>query len=69
MDWRDLAREALGRNLTLPALEKEGWRQQQVWEMTLLLVRELTMRGLLPAHPAADEPGCYRAPGARDSTN
>ncbi|HGY10594.1 MAG TPA: hypothetical protein ENK37_11190 [Oceanithermus profundus] len=59
MDWETLAAEARERGLVLEKLESEGWPDQEVWEFALLVVRELTLRGLLPAHAAADLPDCF----------
>ncbi|ADR36641.1 hypothetical protein [Oceanithermus profundus] len=59
MEWEDLAEAARARGLTLERLEEAGWRDQAVWEYALLVVRELTLRGLLPAHQAADRPDCF----------
>ncbi|WP_456444771.1 hypothetical protein ACMC9I_06015 [Deinococcota bacterium DY0809b] len=59
MEWEDLAEAARARGLTLERLEETGWRDQAVWEYTLLVVRELTLRGLLPPHQAADRPDCF----------
>lgn len=59
MEWEDLAAAARARGLTLERLEREGWSDQAVWEYALLVVRELTMRGLLPPHQAADLPDCF----------
>lgn len=62
MEWEELARQARERGLTLPRLEDEGWSDQEVWEFALTVVRELTLRGLLPAHAAADRPDCFAEP-------
>lgn len=59
MEWEDLAEAAWTRGLTLEKLEEAGWRDQAVWEFTLLVVRELTLQGLLPSHPAADQADCF----------
>ena len=65
MNWEDIAREAYRRGLTLDSLESEGWGEQDVWEFALLVVRELTLRGMLPAHVAADMPDCFAGTGGR----
>ncbi|WP_287408206.1 hypothetical protein [Oceanithermus sp.] len=64
MDWEEMADAARARGLTLERLEGAGWSDQAVWEFTLLVVRELTLRGLLPAHAAADRPDCFAERGA-----
>ncbi len=64
MDWEDLAHEARARGLLLDRLEEQGWSDASVWDFALFVVRELTMRGLLPAHPAADRPDCFARPEA-----